>query len=65
MKPGETVRYACDDCHIVFDLSLAPFTESADDDLHDLEEVNEPDCCPFCGMGQLEPRLESPVRAGR
>jgi hypothetical protein len=54
MKPGETIRYACGDCQIAFDLCLAPFSECADGDMADLDEA-EPKCCPFCGAGELKP----------
>jgi hypothetical protein len=31
MKPGETIRIACGDCQIVFDLCVAPTSEWAED----------------------------------
>jgi len=31
MKPGETIRFACGDCHIVFDITFAPSSEWAED----------------------------------
>ena len=62
MRPGETVRYACEHCHIVFDLCLAPFSESADGDLHGLEESQEPTSCPFCGAGELRPLHDRPIQ---
>jgi hypothetical protein len=27
MRPGETVRFACEECQIVFDLHIAPMAE--------------------------------------
>jgi hypothetical protein len=27
MKPGEAIRYVCDECQVVFDLNLAPTSE--------------------------------------
>src|ERR1700722_16477676 len=48
MKPLETIRYACGECHIVFDLCLAPFAEWADGDMpHPVD--HETAAAPFCG----------------
>ena len=51
MKPGESIRFRCDECLVVFDLCLAPVTEwpeepeSEDDKNMDVHVAN----CPFCG----------------
>ena len=60
MKPLETVRFACGDCHIVFDLWLAPTSQWADGDLADVTEA-EPTCCPFCGAGELKALHDRPA----
>ena len=50
MKPGETIRFACGDCQIVFDLCLAPASERAMEAPEELAgEDLDPTCCPFCG----------------
>lgn len=58
MKPGETVRFACDECQIVFDLTIAPsseWVEQFDDNEHDDVEINPPCRCPFCNLSKLRP----------
>ena len=54
MKPNETIRFACGDCQIVFDICVAPGSEWADELEHDIEEVGEPTVCPFCGAVELK-----------
>jgi len=51
MKPGETIRIACGECKIVFDLCVAPASEWAEDFNTSTEPVNdiEPTCCPLSG----------------
>jgi hypothetical protein len=51
MKPGETIRIACGECKIVFDLCVAPTSEWAEDFESATGTINdiEPTCCPFCG----------------
>ena len=51
MKPGETIRIACGDCKIVFDLCVAPTSEWAEDFESATGTISdiEPTCCPFCG----------------
>jgi hypothetical protein len=52
MKPGETLRFECGDCQIVFDLSVRPEWEWAETFEHDDEseiDVGVPIHCPFCG----------------
>jgi hypothetical protein len=49
MKPGETVRFVCDECLIVFYLGLAlasEWTETQDAEFKARIEVT---CCPLCG----------------
>ena len=55
MKPGETIRIACGDCNIVFDLCVAPTSEWAEDFESATGTINdiEPTCCPFCGAREL------------
>jgi hypothetical protein len=59
MTPGETVRFACGDCGIVFDLGVAPVSEWAEEiDEADFDgplEAGEPGVCPFCGAAELKP----------
>jgi hypothetical protein len=55
MMARETIRFACGDCQVVFDLCLAPFSESADGDLAGITDSEDPTICPFCGAGELKP----------
>ena len=50
MKPGESIRFACGDCQVVFDICVAPTSEWAEAlDLEaDADNEFEPTCCPFC-----------------
>lgn len=48
MKPGETMRYACGDCQVFFDVAIALVSEWAeqfDDD--GTVDVGEPLSCPL------------------
>jgi hypothetical protein len=56
MTPGETIRYACEECLVTFDLALLPVDQSPE-----LQE--EPDdgkidalvmCCPFCMSTEIK-----------
>ena len=55
MKPGETIRIACGECKIVFDLCVARMSEWAEDFESATDTINdiEPTCCPFCVAGEL------------
>jgi hypothetical protein len=54
MKSGETIRFSCGDCHIVFDLNVSPPADWVEQlELDDLDEI-EPICCPFCGANELK-----------
>jgi ribosomal protein S27AE len=61
MKSLETIRFACGDCHVVFDLCLAPFSECADGDLADIDDSEDPTVCPFCGAGEIKPTHTRPT----
>ena len=56
MKPGESIRFACGDCQVVFDICVAPTSEWAEAlDLEaDADNEFEPTCCPFCGAHVCE-----------
>jgi len=58
MKPGETIRIACGECNIVFDLCVAHTSEWAEDFESATGTINdiEPTCCPFCGTAAGELR---------
>jgi hypothetical protein len=57
MKPGEAIRYACDECQAVFDLTLAPISEWVElQDEDTAPEDVEVHCWPFCGAGTHELR---------
>lgn len=64
MKAGETIRFACGDCQIVFDLSISPPSDWPEplerDDLHAVEPI----CCPLCGSGELKPLHDRAALAG-
>jgi hypothetical protein len=61
MKPGETIRLACGDCQIVFDLNISPPSDWAEQ--LDLDAV-EPICCPLCGSGELKHLHDRATLAG-
>ena len=64
MKSGETIRFVCGDCHIVFDLNVSPPSDWAEPPaLHDLGDI-EPVCCPFCGAGELKHLHDRAALAG-
>ena len=49
MKPGEAARFACEECQVVFDLSVAPASQWAEQTEDDGGmELGEPTHCPFC-----------------
>ena len=56
MNQREVVRLACDECHIVFDLCIAPLSEWVelldDKDFEDTE-IEAPSRCPFCELSEL------------
>ena len=58
MKPGETIRIACGECKIVFNLGVAPASEWVEDFESATGTINdiEPTCCPFCGAAACELR---------
>jgi hypothetical protein len=57
MSPGETLRFACDECNIVFDLCIAPLSEwvepQNENDFDSPMEVEAPSRCPFCDLAEL------------
>jgi Zn finger protein HypA/HybF involved in hydrogenase expression len=65
MRPGETVRFACHDCQIVFDLTVAPVSEWVEElDESDSEspmEVESPVQCPFCESMDLHVTHDRPL----
>jgi hypothetical protein len=64
MRPGETVRYACRECLVAYDVCLAPTSEWAEAEDPDVpEDIDyEPSCCPFCGSGDIKPLHDRPAR---
>jgi hypothetical protein len=66
MKLTETVRFACGDCHIDFELCVAPVPEWAEQ-MEDagLQAVAEPMCCPFCRADELKPLHDTPEHQTR
>jgi hypothetical protein len=67
MKPGETIRFSCGDCQIIFDLNISPPSDWAEqldlDDLDYLDDI-EPACCPFCGAAELKKLHDRAALAG-
>jgi hypothetical protein len=58
MKPGETVRYACGECLVAFDVQLAPTKEWAEGGVGVSKDVElPPTSCPFCGSGDIKVKL--------
>jgi hypothetical protein len=57
MRPGETVRFACDECRMAFDITMAPpaeWREPQDDkDYRVPVDVELPHFCPFCELGEV------------
>jgi hypothetical protein len=64
MKPLETIRYACGECLVAYDVQLAPMSEWAEpDDPHAAGEIDyAPTCCPFCGSGDIKVLHDRPAR---
>ena len=69
MKPGETIRIACGDCNVVFDLCVAPTSEWPEEMDPAVAPVDQIDavCCPFCGAsaGELGPLHDRPTHAAQ
>jgi hypothetical protein len=67
MKPGESIRFACGECQIVFDLCVAPASEWAEmqdeDDFEGPLEVGLPARCPFCESAELRVTHDRPLTA--
>jgi hypothetical protein len=63
MKPLETMRFACGECLVVFDLQLAPTSEWAEGRLDVPGDVElPPDCCLFCGSSEIRALHDRPAR---
>jgi hypothetical protein len=58
MTPGQTLRFACGDCQVVFDICVAPVSEWAEeidpDDFDGRIDIGEPASCPFCGSSEIK-----------
>jgi hypothetical protein len=59
MKPGETVRVACGECQVAFDITIAPrdeWRELPNDENEPDEECTlmEDAACPFCSSYDLK-----------
>lgn len=66
MRKSETIRFACGDCRIVFDLRVAPESEWAEHTDEDgLQEFAPPGCCPFCGSSELKALHDMPTLQSR
>jgi hypothetical protein len=66
MKPGESVRVACGECQVAFDITIAPRDEwrelPNDEDEPDIESTLMSDAsCPFCGTPGLMIREKPPA----
>ena len=65
MMPGETIRYACVVCHIVFDICPSPVDEWAEsypeDESNEPFDLGEPTVCPFCGAGELRAKHDAAI----
>jgi hypothetical protein len=62
MMPGETVRFSCGECNLVFDVCLAPQSEWPEIPGPGMEEEIYATCCPICGSSELR-RPELPTHA--
>jgi hypothetical protein len=67
MKPGEAARFACDECGIAFDLTIAPLSEwveqHQDKDADDYM-IGPPERCPFCDLAELRRVHDRPTIIG-
>ena len=67
MRPGEPVRFACDECMIVFDLRIAPLSEWVEPhDENDFEspmEIEAPARCPFYDLAESRVIHDRPLIA--
>lgn len=64
MKPGESVRFACGDCGIVFDLCVAPVAEWPEW-MDDPPNMFVPSLCSFCGAAELRSVHDTAVNVPR
>jgi hypothetical protein len=53
MKPGETVRFLCEECLLVFYLCLALSSEWPEIQQEEFRESILVTCCPFCGSTEV------------
>lgn len=65
MKPGEPTRFACGECQIGFDITVAPWGEWREQ-FQDGTEPDEPLVmagaeCPFCGARELRQASDAPT----
>jgi len=64
MNTTQTIRYACYECTVVFDLCVAPTSEWLEqyEDIDDHGEVDiTPVSCPFCGSSDLKAANDRPI----
>jgi hypothetical protein len=55
MRPLETIRFACGNCLVAFDLQLAPTSEWTEGGLDVPDDIElPPTSCPFCGSSEIE-----------
>ena len=61
MRAGETIRFECEDCRFIFDLTIDSVRET--EYIEEPEALDaEPSCCPFCGAGELRVVHDSPAQ---
>ena len=63
MMAGQTIRFACGECNVVFDLGLLPRVQWRE------QPVDEPadnkaavTGCPFCGSAEVRAQHDVPLR---
>jgi hypothetical protein len=61
-RAGETVRFECEDCCFVFDLTLDSVRETEFVEEGEVLDDVEPICCPFCGDTDIRAAHDSPIQ---
>jgi len=62
MKVTEVVRFHGGDCQIVFDLCVDHERKMEVTEGSPVVDFGEPTCWPFCGVGELTPQNDTPIR---
>jgi hypothetical protein len=67
MRPGETIRYVCEECLVAFDLQLLPVTDwpELEDEADNVAIDAGVHCCPFCTSSEIKAQNDRSVHDRR